>query len=114
MNNSKEIQQDNNSNYAKILSSLFCSVSILGLSILCLLNNLSLDFYSMVILLKVVVPASFCFWFLGFVIGRILDSFHGKVEKRIQESDNKAYELPSMFNAADSLSIENDSELGIL
>jgi hypothetical protein len=90
--------------YSKALSSLFCSVSILALSGLCLLNSLALDFYTMIVLLKVVIPASFCFWFLGFVIGKILDSLviekDEETRQEVQE-DDKAYEIPSMFNAQD-------------
>jgi len=84
--------------YSKMLSSLFCSASIISLSILCLLNHLSIDFYSAFILLKVVLPAAVCFWFLGFFIGKILDQTEQEkiIEKEINEQ--KAYEIPSMFS----------------
>ena len=88
--------------YSKLLSSLFCSTSIIALSILCLLNNLSFDVYSACYLLKVVMPASFCFWFLGYAIGKILDD--GKNAKNLAKkaslkADNAAYEIPSMFGS---------------
>lgn len=108
----KNNAQNEQFTYSKTLSSLFCSMSILSLSILCLLNSLSLDFYSMTVLLKVVLPASFCFWFLGFTIGKILDSLEGKVDTHEFGSDDKAYEIPSMFNVSDGLDDGND--IGVL
>ena len=96
-------------NYSKLLSSLFCSSSIIFLSILCLLNNLSFDFYSACILLKVVVPASCCFWFLGYAMGKILTK-SGKGGGSIKEfelsNDNEAYTIPSMFAADETPSDE--------
>ena len=98
--------------YSKMLSSLFCSTSIIVLSMLCLLNNLSLDAYSMISLLKVVVPASFCFWFIGFVIGKILDKKSVKIVKEQIISEKEAYEIPSMFGASsDEIA---DDEFGAL
>ena len=84
--------------YEELLSSLFCSVSIFVLSILSLLNNLSLDFYSMLCLLKTVFPAGFCFWFLGHVIGTILDKYNTKTSIRKKADEEKAYEIPSIFS----------------
>lgn len=116
----KDTIQDDTFKYSKTLSSLFCSVSILALSVLCLLNSLSIDFYSMLVLLKVVLPASFCFWFLGFTIGKILDSLQKEDEKAENEfgADDKAYEIPSMFNIGDGLmdtdSNSNSNDMGIL
>ena len=83
--------------YSKLLSSLFCSTSIIALSILCLLRTLSIDIYSAIELLKVVLPASFCFWFIGYVIGRILDSLNKKIIKEQIKQETEAYEMPSMF-----------------
>lgn len=91
-------EQEDKIKYSRLLSSFFCTIAIVALSILCLLNNLTLDFYTMIVILKVVLPASFCFWFIGFVIGKILDSFEQKII--IAEKKNKeiAYEMPSMFS----------------
>lgn len=85
--------------YSKYLSSLFCAVTIVGLSILCLLNSLTIDLYSMFFLLKVVLPASICNWFLGFVVGKILDTSNAKrIYKKIME-EKQVYEIPSIFSA---------------
>ena len=92
--------------YSKILSSIFSSNAVVGFSILCLLNNLSLDIYSMFSLLKVVIPASFCFWFLGFVIGTILDKYDRNAAIKEKNDEQKAYEIPSMF--ADPSAISED------
>lgn len=96
--------------YSKLLSSLFCSASIVVLSFLCILNNFSIDFYSMLALLKIVFPAAFCFWFIGFSIGKILDGFNKKIikEKVIQEKE--IYEMPSMFAGTDTI---QEDDLGI-
>ena len=98
--------------YSKLLSSLFCSTSIIALSILCLLNNPILDMYGAVCLLKTVLPASFCFWFIGFVIGKILDGKSEKIIEQEKVDEKKAYEIPSMFagNAEDII----DDEFGDL
>ena len=53
-------------------------------------------------LLKIVIPASFCFWFIGFVMGHILDESHDNpVKKREYKltNDNEAYTMPSMFSS---------------
>ena len=108
--------QEEQIQYSKLLSSLFCSLSIIALSILSLLNNLSLDFYSMITLLKVVIPAAICFWFIGFVIGKTLDNTSTKIIKQETEKKIKAetepYEIPSMFGAMGDESTESD--MGIL
>ena len=91
--------QEEQIKYSKMLSSLFCSTSVICLSILSLLNNLSLDIYSTVALLKVVAPASFCFWFIGHVIGTILDRHSKKIVKEQIKNETEAYEIPSMFAA---------------
>ncbi len=95
--------------YSQFLSSFFSSISILGLSVLCLLNNLSFDFYSMVFLLKVVVPATFSFWFIGFIVGKILDSYRSTNKKKKELTEKQAYEIPSMFaSASDDISQDSD------
>ena len=101
------INQNEELKYSKFLSSLFCSSSIIVLSILCLLNNQTLDIYSATELLKTVLPASFCFWFIGFVIGRILDSLNKKIIKEQIKQETEAYEMPSMF-AGDNEVMEDD------
>ena len=110
------VNQEEQIKYSKLLSSLFCSLSIVALSILSLLNNLSLDFYSMITLLKVVIPAAMCFWFIGFVIGKIFDSLNTKIIKQEVEAKVKAetepYEIPSMFGPAETDATESD--MGIL
>ena len=94
--------------YSELLSSLLCSVSILMLSILSLLNNLSLDFYSMMCLLKVVVPASISFWFVGFTIGTILDKYSTNIVIKKQVDETKAYEIPSIFGGSESASADDE------
>lgn len=103
--------EDEQIKYSKVLSSLFCSSSIVALSILSLLNNLSLDIYSAMTLLKVVVPASICFWIIGFVIGKILDSLNTKITIEKITEEKKAYEIPSMFSGEATY---DDDEFGIL
>lgn len=93
--------------YSKLLSSLFCSTSIIGLSILSLLNNFSIDLYTTMVLLKIVAPAAFCFWFIGFVIGKILDGLNREIIKKEIQKEKEAYEIPSMF-ASDSSIMEDD------
>ena len=110
MNNSLA-SHDEKIKYSKLLSSLFCSTSIIVLSILSLLNNLSIDLYSTLVLLKVVLPAAFCFWFLGFSIGKILDGFNHKIVVEQKKSEVEAYEMPSMFAGVD---IAQDDEFGML
>ncbi len=97
--------------YSELLSSCFCSVSILTLSLLSLLNSLSLDFYSMVCLLKVVFPAAICFWFLGHVIGTILDNYSNNISTITKENETKAYEIPSIFS--DTSAGIADDDLGV-
>ena len=65
--------------YQKSLSALFASSSMLAFGALSLLNNFSLDYYSVLIMLSIVVPVSLSMGFIGFVIGKILDegeNFH--------------------------------------
>ena len=105
------ISQEEQFKYSKMLSSLFCSSSIIVLSILCLLNNQTLDIYSATELLKTVLPASFCFWFIGFVIGKILDRKNTKIIKEQIKNETEAYEIPSVFGASEEII---DDEFGIL
>ena len=100
--------------YSKLLSSLFCSTSIIALSILCLLNNLSIDIYTTAILLKTVLPAAFCFWFIGFIIGKILDGLDNKIVKEKIIEEKKAYEIPSMFQQNDDSGMLSGDDMGIL
>lgn len=98
--------QDEQFKYSKMLSSLFCSTSIIALSILSLLNNLSLDIYSATMLLKTVIPASACFWFIGYVIGTILDKNNVKIIKEQIKKETEAYEIPSMFASSEVIEDE--------
>ncbi len=91
------IQAEEKTQYSKILSGLFCSNTIIALSILCLLNNLTLDMYTAFVLIKTVIPGAICFWFMGFVIGSILDRCNKKIANIIKEDEQKAYEIPSIF-----------------
>lgn len=97
--------------YSQFLSSLFSSVSIIGLSVLCLLNNLSLDFYSMIFLLKIVIPAGLCSWILGYVSGKILDSYQSKIEIIRKNNEKQAYEIPSLFSDANNANFEENGLL---
>ncbi len=90
--------QERKISYSRFLSALLSSVSILGLSLLCLLNNLSLDFYSAMCLLKTVIPGGTSFWILGYVIGKKLDSLNTKIITNNVASEKQAYEIPSMFS----------------
>ena len=83
--------------YSKLLSSLFSSIAIVALSVLCLLNHLTLDFYVMIVILKIVVPGAFCLWFIGFVIGKILDNYNQKIVAEEIKVENEAYEQTSIF-----------------
>ena len=106
-------------NYSKDLSCLFSTISIVGLSILSLLNYHTLDLYTAYIMLKIIIPAAFCSWFIGYIVGKILDcAVNSKeIKKNVLNSDEKAYEIPSMFSTtteavSDNLS-DNLSDLGI-
>ena len=103
--------QDEQIKYSEMLSSLFCSTSIIALSILSLLNSLSIDIYSATMLLKTVIPACVCFWFIGFVICTILDKNNVKIKKEQIKKETEAYEIPSMFAASEE---ENEDEFGAL
>ncbi len=102
-------KQSQNIIYSQFLSSLFSSTTIIGLSLLCLLNNLSFDLYSMFFLLKIVIPATLCAWMFGFAVGKILDSYQNKIEKIRTTNEKQAYEIPSMFGGTTTQ--EEDSSL---
>ena len=104
--NNNIYNQEEEIKYSKLLSSFFCSIAIVAFSILCLLNNLTLDFYTMIVILKIVLPASFCFWFIGLVIGRILDGFSKKITTEKIKEEQVAYEMPSMFAAEENIEDE--------
>lgn len=109
--NNTTYNQEEQIKYSKLLSTLFGSVFSLALLVLCLLNNLSLDFYTMLVVLRVVVPAFLSFWFIGFVIGKILDNFNGNIVKQRAKNEKIAYEMPSMFSAE---AVDSDDEFGDL
>ena len=103
--------QDREIKYSKLLSSLFCSCSIVVLSILSIWNHLAIDLYTMCELLKVVIPASFCFWFLGFIIGIILDRYNVQIVEKAIKIEKQAYEIPSIF-AGDLADAEIQEDFG--
>ena len=105
-------------NYSKYLSCLFSTISIVGLSILSLLNNFTLDLYTAFFMLKIIIPAAFCSWFVGHIIGKILDcavNNKSSVKKQVLENDEKAYEIPSMFSSMPETadSSDNLSDIGV-
>lgn len=114
MQNQTILIKEKDSKYTKMLSSLFCSSSIIALSILCLLNNMTLDLYSTMVLLKVVLPASFCFWFIGLVIGKILDNYSDKITTVKKQEEKKAYEIPSIFSDPSMAEIDSEENIGDL
>ena len=59
--------------YQKTLSALFASFSMLSFGALSLLNNFSMDYYSILFMLSIVIPASLSMGFIGFVIGKMFD-----------------------------------------
>jgi hypothetical protein len=59
----------------------------------------------LIYLLKIVIPASICFWFIGYFMGRILDSNKGfsLAKQEFKLTDNEeAYTIPSMFSTEDA------------
>lgn len=90
--------------YQKTLSALFASASLLGFGALSLLNNFSMDYYSIMFMLSIVFPAALSMGFIGFVIGKIFDEgenfkpFKKKVKKKTQTPDNP-YKIQSMFTS---------------
>lgn len=55
------------------LAAIFASLAILAVGTLSLLENMSLDYYSVLGTLKKVIPASIILGALGWVMGMILD-----------------------------------------
>ena len=68
----------------------------------------------MLCLLKVVLPAAFCFWFIGFVIGKILDSFSHNITTKKIASEKEAYEIPSLFAGTPAETDNQEDDFGIL
>lgn len=88
--------------YQKNLSALFASSSLLAFGALSLLNNFSLDYYSILFMLSIVIPASLSMGFIGFVIGKIFDegeNFHPfqKKKKSNRPTIDNPYKIQSMF-----------------
>lgn len=114
MSNSAIKQKEEQVKYSRLLSSLFCLVAIVSLSMLCLLNHFTIDFYTTIVLIKVVTPAAFCFWAIGNAIGKILDGLHKEiVQKKIVE-EKQAYEIPSMFASNVEYDENDDEDTGVL
>ena len=99
--------------YQKTLSALFASFSMLAFGALSLLNNFSMDYYSILFMLSIVIPASLSMGFIGFVIGKIFDDgenfspnpFKKKDKPKTPAIDN-AYKIQSMF--APDASLEDE------
>ncbi len=89
--------------YQKTLSALFASFSMLSFGALSLLNNFSMDYYSILFMLSIVIPASLSMGFIGFVIGKMFDQGENfnpnpfKKEKSKHKSVDNAYKIQSMF-----------------
>ena len=84
---------------------------MLAFGALSLLNNFSLDYYSILVMLSIVIPASLSMGFIGFVIGKIFDegeNFHPfkKKKKNNTPTVDNAYKIQSMFSA-DEINDEN-------
>jgi len=92
-------EDKNKMTYATLLSSLFSSLAIFILSILCILNNIPLDLYGTFLLLKTTIPAAISLWFVGFLIGKIFDSTLIAQTKQKMQDEKEVYEIPSMFSA---------------
>lgn len=89
--------------YHKTLSTLFASFSVMAFGALSLLNSFSMDFYSVMFMLSIVIPASVSMGFIGFIIGKIFDEGENfnpnpfkKKDGKSQSVDN-AYKIQSMF-----------------
>ncbi len=90
--------------YQKNLSALFASSSMLAFGALSLLNNFSIDYYSVLIMLSIVVPVSISMGFIGFVIGKIFDEGENfqpfqKIKKKNKPTIDNAYKIQSMFSS---------------
>ncbi len=105
--------------YQKNISALFASVSMLAFGALSLLNNFSMDYYSIMFMLSIVIPVTLSMGFIGFVIGKIFDEgenfhpFQKKKKKTVPTVDN-AYKIQSMFSsdAADDVQMESMFDVG--
>ena len=100
--------------YQKSLSTLFASSSMLAFGALSLLNNFSLDYYSILFMLSIVIPVSLSMGFIGFVIGKIFDegeNFHPceKVKKNITRKIDNADKRESMFSSEAVMQEASDS-----
>lgn len=88
-------------NYKKTLSTMFASGAILCFGALSLLNNFSMDYYSVMFMLSIVVPASLCVGFTGYVIGFFLDTRGeikiGRKNKKQNAQPQDPYKIESMF-----------------
>lgn len=98
--------------YQKSLSALFASSSMLAFGALSLLNNFSLDYYSVLVMLSIVIPSSLSMGFIGFVIGKIFDegeNFHPfqRKKKTSKPKIDNAYKIQSMFASDSQLEDEN-------
>ncbi len=90
--------------YQKSLSTLFASSSMLAFGTLSLLNNFSLDYYSILFMLSIVIPVSLSMGFIGFIIGKIFDlgeDFHPfKIKRKgSKPAIDNAYKIQSMFSS---------------
>lgn len=109
-----------NYKYASIISSFFSSISIFLLSLLCIVNCFGIDSYTMAFTIKVVIPATICFWLIGYTLGSILDVKSKKMEQQMLNEDeeqtlfanDEAYTIPSMFADAGVQQVQEDSETG--
>lgn len=93
---------DEKISYQKSLSALFASFAVLGFGALSLLNNFSMDYYSIMFMLSIVLPAGLSLGFIGFVLGKIFDEGSGfapikKIKKKLKTPENP-YKIQSMFS----------------
>lgn len=90
--------------YQKSISALFASTSMLAFGALSLLSNFSMDYYSIMVMLSIVIPVTVSMGFIGFVIGKIFDmgeDFHpfSKKKKSSAPTVDNAYKIQSMFSS---------------
>lgn len=105
--------------YHRTLSTLFASFSVMAFGVLSLLNSFSMDFYSVIYMLSIVIPASILLGLIGYAIGIFFDNpdRFRKRNTRIQTIDN-AYKIQSMFaseadeekNLQNMFHLNNESE----
>lgn len=91
--------------YKKTLSALFASFSVLAFGTLSLLNNFSMDFYSILFMLSIVIPAAISMGFIGYIMGKIFDEGSDfspikKMRKKLNTPENP-YKIQSMFTTHD-------------